>query len=149
MSSERWSDLGRTDLIDFGKRVVTERLERARCRVTHPHRRMDARLEVRSRPNAALRYSLPPSESAATCIGTKRRLEPASHRFAALVLLQDEPEPGLYLTASVDWLDPSPPLTAPDYEGLKPEYGIRIGPASLDALRRYAWTDEATRRHLA
>jgi len=52
---------------------------------------------------------------------------------------------------SLDWLDPSPPLKSPDYQGLKshPEYGIRIGPASLDALRRYAWTDEATRSHLA
>jgi hypothetical protein len=36
-------------------------------------------------------------------------------------------------------------------KGLKsqPEHGIRIGRASLDALRRYAWTGEATRRHLA
>ncbi|WP_156028312.1 hypothetical protein [Candidatus Solirubrobacter pratensis] len=76
---------------------------------------------------------------------TKRRLQPAGHRFVALVLLAEEPEPRLYLVPSDEWLDASPPLTDRDYEGKasEPEYGIEIGRSSLTSLRRYAWTEAA------
>jgi len=83
MTPERSSELGRTDLIEFGKRLVTERLEGAGCRVTQPDRRTDARLEVRSRTGRAVEVFVATQRVRGYVFWTKRRLEPASHRAAA------------------------------------------------------------------
>lgn len=77
---------------------------------------------------------------------TKRRLQPARDRFAAVVLIDDRIEPELYLVPSVEWDTASPPLTDRDYVGQasEPEFGIELGDSSLSSLRRYAWSDRAT-----
>jgi hypothetical protein len=79
---------------------------------------------------------------------TKRRLEPGRHRYAALVLVDNDTEPSLYIVPSEDWLRAEPPLTDRDYEGKasEPEYGISIVRSSLPLLRRYLWSDTAARR---
>ena len=41
----------------------------------------------------------------------KRRFQPASHRFAAIVLLADAEEPYVHLVPSTEWRNASPPLT--------------------------------------
>jgi len=40
---------------------------------------------------------------------TKRRLQPASTRFVAIVLLDDAEDPNLYLVPSTEWRNASPP----------------------------------------
>jgi hypothetical protein len=76
---------------------------------------------------------------------TKRRFQPASDRFAAIVLLADGDAPDVYLLPSTEWRHASPPLTNRDNVGKKsePEFGISLAHSSLPALERYAW-DEAT-----
>ena len=60
---------------------------------------------------------------------TKRRLQPATNRFAAIVLLADAEDPNVYLVPSTEWLRASPPLTDRDNVGKQsePEYGISLG----------------------
>jgi hypothetical protein len=146
---EQWSRLGGTELIEFGKEIVAMRLERIGCRVRRPANPRDGRLEVTAADGRPLEVFVSTQRVGGYAFWSKRRLQPARHRFAALVLLSDEPEPGVYLVPSVDWLEPAPPLTDRDYVGQKspPEYGIEIGRSRLASLRRYAWTEQAAGAH--
>jgi hypothetical protein len=148
---DRWSRLGGTELIAFGKDLVASTLEQLECRVRRPGNPRDGRLEVTARDGRALEVFVSTQRVGGYVFWTKRRLAPAAHRFAAVVLLGNGPEPELYLVPSQEWLNPSPPLTDRDYEGQKsqPEFGIAIGPSALGSLRRYAWTDTAARQHFA
>jgi hypothetical protein len=73
---------------------------------------------------------------------TKRRFEPASNRFAAIVLLTEAEDPDVYLVPSTEWRSASPPLTDRLNVGKRsePEYGISLARSSLPALQRYAWS---------
>lgn len=62
-----------------------------------------------------------------------------TNRFLALVLLTEGAEPSMYMIPATAWLDPKPPFTSPDFEGLRsdPEYGLSISSAALQALEPY------------
>ncbi len=149
MANNRWLHIGRSDLVALGKDLVTERLERFNCVVARARNPMDGRLEVRTADHRSVEVFVSTQRVGGYAFWTKRRLQPRSDRFAAVVLLGDDPEPALYLVPSTDWLDPSPPLTDRDYEGKAsdPEFGIELSQSSLDSLRRYIWTEGATRSH--
>jgi hypothetical protein len=78
---------------------------------------------------------------------TKRRFQPASDRFAAIVLLADAADPELYLVPSTEWQSASPPLRDRPNVGKKsePEYGISLARSFLPALQRYRWDDDPFR----
>jgi hypothetical protein len=80
---------------------------------------------------------------------TKRRFQPASDRFAAIVLLGDARDPSVYLVPSTEWSSASPPFTDRDNVGKRsePEYGISLARSHLAALQRYAWDDTSQREH--
>ena len=112
---------------------------------------MDGKLEVRTGTGRSLEVFVSTQRVGGYAFWTKRRLQPAAHRFAALVLIRGEEEPELYLVPTEAWLDPAPPLTDRDYEGKKsePEYGIELGPSSLGSLGRYSWSEVAATRYLS
>ena len=72
---------------------------------------------------------------------TKRRFEPASNRFAAIVLRAEAEQHDVHLVPSTEWRNASPPLTDRPNVGKRsePEYGISLARSSLPALQRYAW----------
>ena len=74
---------------------------------------------------------------------TKRRFEPASNRFAAIVLLADAEHPDVCLVPSTEWRSATPPLTDRPNVGKRsePEYGVSLARSSLPALQRYAWNE--------
>ena len=149
MTNPRWSRLGGTELIAFGKDIVTDKLARLGCIVTQPSNPRDGKLAVRTGAGRRVEVFVSTQRVGGYVFWTKRRLQPSEHRFAVLVLLGDDPEPGVYLVPSLEWADASPPLTDRDYEGRKsePEYGIEISASSLASLRRYVWTDASAHRH--
>jgi hypothetical protein len=151
MTHEHWSKLGRTDLITAGKALVEERLNRLGCAVTPPSNPIDGRLEVRTGSGRSLEVFVSTQRVGGYAFWGKKRLQPADHRFAALVLVNDGSEPGLYLVPTEEWLDAARPLTDRDYEGKasEPEYGIEINRASIPSLRRFAWTEAADRNFFA
>jgi len=149
MANPRWSRLGGTELIAFGKDLVTDRLKRLGCKVSQPTNPRDGKLVIHTRAGRRLEAFVSTQRVGGYVFWTKRRLKPSEHRFAVLVVLGDEPEPDLYLVPSLEWADASPPLTDRDYEGGKsePEYGIEISASSVTLLRRYAWTDASAETH--
>ena len=76
---------------------------------------------------------------------TKRRFQPASDRFAAIVLLADEDEPDVYLVPSTEWRTASPQFTDRDNVGKRsePEYGVSLARWNLPALERFRWDEAA------
>ena len=132
----------------MGKALVCERLQQLGCVIRPSANPGDGRLEITTVSGRELEVFVSTQRVGGYVFWTKRRLQPSAERFAALVLLDAGSAPELYLVPTTDWLDASHPLTDRDYEGLasEPEWGIAIGPASLGALRRYAWTDSVARR---
>jgi hypothetical protein len=149
MAHDRWATLGRVDLVSFGKDLVTDRLERLGCTVVRPTNPVDGKLEVGTATGRSVEVFVATQRVGGYAFWTKRRPHPARHRLAVLVLLNQGPEPALYVVPSEDWLEPAPPLTDRDYEGRasEPEYGIEIGRSSLPRLRRYAWTETAAKEY--
>jgi hypothetical protein len=80
---------------------------------------------------------------------TKRRFQPASNRFAAIVLLGDAGDPHVYLLPSTEWRNASPPITDRDNIGKRsePEYGVSLARSSLPALARYLWDEKFGNEH--
>jgi hypothetical protein len=78
---------------------------------------------------------------------TKRRFQPASDRFAAIVLLANAEHPSVYLVPSTEWRSASPPLKDRENLGKKsePEFGISLARSSLPALERYRWDEESAK----
>src|SRR3954462_5615464 len=127
------TELSRQELIALGRTIVTGRLQMLGCTV----KPAGGKLDVNTPSGRSLEVFVSTQRVGGYAFWTKRRLQPAPHRFAALVLISDQEEPDFYLVPTEAWLDPAPPLTAPEYEGKKsePEYGIEIGPSSLRLLR--------------
>jgi len=136
------SDLGRTELIALGRAIVTDRLTSLGCTVASPN---SGKLDVRTPSGRALEVFLSTQRIGGYAFWTKRRFQPASNRFAAIVLLTDTPEPHVYLIPSAEWMDPRPPLKDRPNVGKRsePEYGITLARSSLPELQRYAWGNEA------
>jgi hypothetical protein len=151
MADDHWPRLGRVELVSFGKDLVTDRLERLDCTVVRATNPIDGKLEVRTASGRALEVFVAIQRVGGYALWTKRRLQPARHRLAVLVVLNHGFAPAVYVVPSEEWLESAPPLTDRDYEGRasEPEYGIKIGRASLPQLRRYAWTDTAAKEYFA
>jgi hypothetical protein len=148
--NERWSQLSRQDLVALGRSTVTEHLESLGCTVTVPSARAGSKLEVTTPSGRSLEVFVSTQRVGGYVFWTKRRFQPDSNRFAAIVLLAEAEEPGLYLVPSTEWRHASPPLTDRDNVGKRsePEYGISVARSSLPALSRYAWDERAAQEHL-
>ena len=146
-----WTRLGRSDLIAFGRNLVSERIEQLGCAVTPPPSPVDGRLSVRTTTGRSLEVFVSTQRIGGYTFWTKRRLQPAIDRIAVLVLLSDAPVPELYLVPSTEWLDARAPLTDRDYEGRKsePEYGIEITSSTVPLLARYNWSSATARKLFA
>lgn len=144
-TTDRWSQLSRSERIALGKAIVTERLESLGCTVQAPSSLIDGKLAVRTPSARAIEVFVSTQRVGGYVFWTKRRLAPASHRFAAIVLLTDADEPRVYLVPSTTWRSASPPFTDRDNVGKasEPEYGISLARASLPALERYAWDERS------
>src|SRR4051794_41940627 len=96
------------------------------CRVQRSSNPMDGKLEVQTASGGSLEVFVSTQRVGGYAFWTKRRLQVARDRFAAVVLLGDDPEPALYLVPSEAWMDGAPPLADRDYVGRKsePEDGI-------------------------
>ena len=140
-TDDRWSQLSRQDLIALGRTLVIERLELLGCTVTPPSSRVGGKLDVETPSGRSLEVFVSTQRPGGYVFWTKRRFEPASDRFAAIVLLAEAEQPDVYLVPSTEWRHASPPFTDRDNVGKKsePEYGISLARTSLPALARYAW----------
>jgi hypothetical protein len=141
--------LSTSELIAYGKRTVTSKLEAFGCDVTQAAHPRDGKLNVRTPSGRCIELFVSTQHVGGYAFWTKRRLQPAPHRFAVVVLFDTE-EAQLYLIPSTEWDDASAPLTDRDYEGRasEPEYGIDLGDSSLASLRRYSWDDRAAGEYL-
>jgi hypothetical protein len=144
-TTDRWSELGRSELIALGRRTVTDRLQELGCTVHAPSTVTGGKLNVETPSGRSIEVFVSTQRLGGYVFWTKRRLHPAKNRFAAIVLLGDAEEPGLYLVPSTDWLDASPPLKDRPNIGKRsePEYGISVARSSLPVLERYAWDEAA------
>jgi hypothetical protein len=146
-TDDRWSQLSRSELIALGRTLVTERLERLECNVTPPNRATGGKLDVRTPSGRAIEVFVSTQRVGGYVFWTQRRFQPASNRFAAIVLLSDGDDPDLYLVPSTEWRNASPPLKDRPNVGKKsePEYGVSLARSSLGALARYGWDETAAR----
>jgi hypothetical protein len=142
-TNDQWAHLGRSELIALGKTIVTERLESHGCTVTAPTSLIDGRLQVRTPSGRSLEVFVSTQRVGGYVFWTKRRFQPASDRFAVIVLLGDAEDPRVYLVPSTEWRSASPPLKDRDNVGKRsePEYGISLARSSLPALARYDWKE--------
>jgi hypothetical protein len=147
MTDNRWSHLSRQELIALGRTLVTERLEGLGSAVQAPTGRGTSKLDVQTPSGRMMEVFVSTQRLGGYVFWTKRRFQPASDRFAAIVLLADSDDPDLYLVPSTEWLNAAPPLTNRDNVGKKsePEYGISVARSSLPALERYRWDDASER----
>jgi hypothetical protein len=148
-TSDRWAQLTRQELIALGKTIVTERLESLGCTVKAPSSRSGGKLDVQTPSGRSIEVFASTQRVGGYVFWTKRRLHPASTRFAAIVLLADAEDPVLYLVPSTEWRNASPPLKDRDNVGKQsePEYGISLARSSLPALQRYAWDESSAKKH--
>ena len=140
-TDDRWSQLSRQELIALGRTIVIDRLEDLGCTVRPPSGRAAGKLEVETPSGRSVEVFVSTQRLGGYVFWTKRRFEPAGDRFAAIVLLADAEDPGVYLVPSTEWRSAAPPLTDRPNVGKKsePEYGISLARSSLPALARYAW----------
>jgi hypothetical protein len=140
----RWSHLGRQELVAFGRTLVTKRLEAVGCTVDVT---TGGPLVARTPSGGSVQVFVSTQRVGGYAFWTKRRLHPASDVLAAIVVLGDDDEPGVYLVPSTDWASAEPPLTDRDNVGKRsePEYGISLARRSLPALERYVWNAAAGR----
>jgi hypothetical protein len=138
--------LRRGEFVALGKRLVTERLERLGCAVQPPASSRDGKLDVRTPSGRSLEVFVSTQRVGGYVFWTKRRLQLASNRFAAIVLVADDDDPTLYLVPTTEWRHAVRPLVDRDNVGKRsePEYGISLARSSLATLERYAW-DESSR----
>jgi hypothetical protein len=138
MINERWSHLGRQELVALGRTLVTERLEALGCTVDTT---TSGPLAVRTPSGRSLQVFVSTQRLGGYAFWTKRRLHPDSDVLVALVVLGDADEPAVYLVPSTEWATAEPPLTDRDNIGKRSEaeYGISLARASLPALERYRW----------
>jgi hypothetical protein len=146
-TEDRWSRLTRSELVALGRTNVTERLESLGCRVNVASSRTDSRLEADTPSGRLIEVFVSTQRLGGYAFWTKRRLVPETDRYAAIVLLDDSPDPDVYLVPSTEWLEAVPPLKNRDNVGKRsePEYGISLARSSLPALERYRWEQTTSR----
>jgi hypothetical protein len=145
-TDDRWSHLGRSELIAFGKTVVRERLESIGCTVNMPSSLTGGPLNVTTPSGRFIEVFVSTQRVGGYVFWTKRRFQPADHRLAAIVLLTDAEDPCVYVVPSTEWRRASPPLKDRDNVGKKsePEFGVSVARSSLPALERYRWDKGST-----
>ena len=148
-SGNRRGQPSRGELVALGKRLVTERLERLGCAVHPPASSRDGKLDVQTPSGRSLELFVSTQRVGGYVFWTKRRLQPASNRFAAIVLVADGDDPSVYLVPSTEWRHAAPPLVDRDNVGKRsePEYGISLARSSLPALQRYSWDERSPSDH--
>jgi hypothetical protein len=140
-SDGRWTHLSRSDLIALGRTTVTHLFEGIGCSVSAPESHSENRLDVQTPSGRRLDVYVSTQHLGGYAFWTKRRLEPAADRYAAVVLLADASEPEVYLVPTTDLLGGVAPLKNRDNVGKQsePEFGISLARSSLPALERYRW----------
>ena len=115
--------------------------------MTAPTSLIDGKLDVRTRSGRSIEVFVSTQRVGGYVFWTKRRLQPARERFAAIVLLTDGEDPRLYLVPTTEWLHASPPFTDRDNIGKRsePEFGISLARSSLPALERFSWNDDSAK----
>lgn len=148
-TEDRWSQLSRSELIAFGRKIVTEKLENLGCTVTAPSSLTGGHLDVRTPSGKGIEVFVSTQRLGGYVFWTQRRFQIADNRAAGVVLLADTDDPRLYLIPSTEWRNASPPLKNRPNIGKKsePEYGISVARASLPALERYEWDDSVAKRY--
>jgi hypothetical protein len=96
-TKDRWSQLRRQKLIALGRTIVTERLGSLGCTVKAPNSRSGGKLDVQTPSGRSLEVFVSTQRLGGYVFWTKRRFQPASNRFAAIVLLADAEDPDVYL----------------------------------------------------
>ncbi len=149
-TTDTWSELTRSERIASGKAMVTERLESIGCTVRAPNSLIDGKLGVGTPTGRSIEVFVSTQRVGGYVFWTKRRLQPARTRFAAIVLLADAEDPDLYLVPTTEWLDASAPFTDRDNVGKRsePEFGISLARSSLPALAQYRWDERSARDYL-
>lgn len=84
-TSDRWSELSRSERIALGKALVTARLEDLGCTVRAPSSLIDGKLDVRTPTGRPTEVFVSTQRVGGYVFWTKRRIQPASTRFAAIV----------------------------------------------------------------
>jgi len=109
----------------------------------------DGKLDVQTPSGRSLELFVSTQRVGGYVFWTKRRLQPASNRFAAIVLVADGDDPSVYLVPSTEWRHVAPPLVDRDNVGKRsePEYGISLARSSLPALQRYSWDERSPSDH--
>ena len=133
--------LGRSEMTALGRSLVTTRLTSIGCSVEPARSRVDGRLHATTPSHRSLEVFVSTQRLGGYTFWTKRRLQPAPERVAAIVLLSEAPTPALYAVPSTEWLHAAPPLTDRDNVGKKsePEFGISLARSWLPTLERYRW----------
>ena len=139
--ADDWTHLGRSEMTALGRGLVADRLTGIGCTVEPPRSRVDGRLQATTPSQRSLVVFVSTQRVGGYTFWTKRRLQPAPERIAAIVLLAEAPTPALYVVPSTEWLNASPPLTDRDNVGKKsePEFGISLARSWLPSLERYRW----------
>ena len=145
----RWSGLSRSELIALGRRTVTGRLQEIGARIESGSETGAGPLAVTTAGGREIELFVSTQRLGGYAFWTKRRLQPAEDRFAAIVLLADDDDPEILLMPTTDWLSAEPPLRDRDNIGKRSEaeWGISLAASWLPTLRRYAW-DPATAKEL-
>ena len=117
--------------------------------MTPPSSRTGGKLDVETPTGRSVEVFVSTQRLGGYVFWTKRRFTPASNLFAAIVLLADAEDPDVYLVASTEWRNASPPLTDRPNVGKRsePEYGVSLARSSLPALQRYAWNGSSGDEH--
>jgi hypothetical protein len=147
-TDDRRAGRGRGELIAFGRTTVIDRLEEIGC--TIGDRPSTGPLSVTTPSGRQVAVFVSTQRLGGYAFWTKRRLQPASDRFAAIVLLSDGDEPEVFVLPTTEWRDASPPFRDRDNIGKRsePEYGVSLARSWLPALQRYAWDPAAVAERL-
>ena len=142
----RRAQLSRGELVALGKRLVTRRLERLGFAMNPPASSRDGKLDVQTPSGRSLELFISTQRVGGYAFWTKRRFQPASNRFAVIVLVADGDDPSVYLVPSTEWRHAASPLVDRDNVGKRsePEYGISLARSSLPALQRYIWDERSS-----
>ena len=149
VGGDRWSGLSRHELITLGRTCVTERLEQIGARVEADSRGGPGPLQVTTAGGRHVEMFVSTQRVGGYAFWTKRRLEPAGDRLAAIVLLTGD-DPEVLLVPTTEWLNAEPPLRDRDNVGKRSEaeWGISLAASWLPTLRRYAWDPAAATKLL-
>jgi hypothetical protein len=142
VGDDRWAALGRRDLIVLGRATVTHWLEDLGCSVTGS----SGPLQVVTPSGRQLEVFVSTQRVGGYAFWTKRRLPLAADRLVAIVVLDGDREPAVYVVPTDQWRSAQPPLRDRPNVGKRsePEYGVSLARSSLAGLGRYGAQEPAT-----